>query len=29
VQALGGILLEMELKGIISQGPGKIFERRF
>jgi len=29
VQSLGGILLEMELKGIISQGPGKIFERRF
>jgi len=29
VQDLGGILLEMELKGLISQMPGKIFARRF
>ncbi len=29
VQDLGGLLLEMELKGLITQGPGKIFTRRF
>ncbi len=26
---LGGVLLEMELKGLVSQGPGKIFTRIF
>jgi len=29
VQELGGLLLEMELKGLVCQGPGKIFTRRF
>ncbi|MFQ5428067.1 MAG: DNA-processing protein DprA [Thermodesulfobacteriota bacterium] len=29
VHKLGGILLEMELKGLISQSPGKVFTRRF
>jgi len=29
VQELGGLLLEMELKGLVSQSPGKIFARRF
>jgi len=29
VQDLGGILLEMELKGLVSQSPGKVFARIF
>jgi len=29
VQFLGGILLEMELKGLVSQAPGKVFARMF